>query len=681
MRTALLICASALSFVPPALAQDAPPSPPAEARVSYDAAFYTSFAPRTALDMVRQTPGFTLVEGAERRGFSGATGNVLIDGERPIAKSQTLADILQRIPAAQVVRIELWRGGDAAGDGSGHAVLANIVRTTSAGQGVWSLGAEYAGRAPVPNGWASWTGRIGKTDYGLGANGYSLMRNLPGDRVVLAGDGTLTETRVDRSPRSFYEFALNGEASRPMLGGKLHATGQVDRSRYQDDSSVVRFSPSGARLGDEHNPFTETRRTLEAGIDYERGLGAWNLTLAALTTRTHYTSHITSTSRNAAFVIGSIFTQDIARDSGETIVRATLSGAPLAGHRLEAGIEAALNTLGQRLDLELDLGAGPFGLPVPNSNLRVREHRAEAYLVDSWTLDSRWSLEARLAAEISRLSFTGDTDHATELAYLKPSIQLTRRLGTRNQLRARFYRDVGQLDFTDFVSAASLTDDIIKGGNPDLRPETSWRAELAADLRFGASGALGLTLFHHWISDAVDLVPIGPPGSRFDAPANIGKGTLNGAQVSLRLPLKPLIPGGSLTVDATWRSARVTDPLTGERRIISEFEDHAFKAEFRQDLPRRRGAWGATFTGKPYRTFYRFNEVERRRESPSLDLWVETTAIGKLRTRLTLLSLLGTPERRERTFFAPDRTGPVTAVERSRRNPGRWLLLTVSGSF
>jgi hypothetical protein len=105
---------------------------------------------------------------------------VLIDGERAIAKSQTLADILQRIPAAQVVRIELLRGAQAAGDASGFAIIANVVRTHSAGGGAWSLGYEIAQQhAPAPNGFLAWNGRIGTTDYGLGLNGYSCCANCP----------------------------------------------------------------------------------------------------------------------------------------------------------------------------------------------------------------------------------------------------------------------------------------------------------------------------------------------------------------------------------------------------------------------------------------------------------------------------------------------------------------------
>src|SRR5438445_3299736 len=106
------------------LASAATAMPPSASRVAYDAAYYARFSPSTALDMINQTPGFALEDTGTRRGFAGASGNVLVDGEHPIAKSQSLSDILQRIPAKQVLRIELLRGGEAGADASGHAVIA-----------------------------------------------------------------------------------------------------------------------------------------------------------------------------------------------------------------------------------------------------------------------------------------------------------------------------------------------------------------------------------------------------------------------------------------------------------------------------------------------------------------------------------------------------------------------------
>jgi len=86
-----------------------------EGAVAYAPDFFAQYAPQTALDMVRRVPGFSVDSGSDRRGFSGTGGNVLIDGARPSAKSQGLEDILGRIPAKQVVRLELIRGASSGG--------------------------------------------------------------------------------------------------------------------------------------------------------------------------------------------------------------------------------------------------------------------------------------------------------------------------------------------------------------------------------------------------------------------------------------------------------------------------------------------------------------------------------------------------------------------------------------
>jgi hypothetical protein len=645
-------------------------------RLVYQADFFARYSPRTALDMINETPGFVLEETTERRGFAGAVGNILIDGDRPIAKSQTLSDILQRIPASQVVRIEIVRGGD----DTGHAVVANVVRTHLASSGVYQFGFEYAGRIPAPNGWISWSGRSDKTDYGVGAAGYGFSRNLPGKRELLDGSGILIGTRKDESPRTFYQIGVNPELGRPTFGGRLHITGEAFQSRYQENSTVSTFDLSGNRTDFQRNPYSEFNRKLETGLDFDRPIGPWDLSLSALLTRNRFSSHIRSTDIEPSGTVGSIFQQQVARSTDESILRATLTRAWGSTQRIEVSAEGAINTLNQELALTLDLGTGAFPLPVPNSNLAVREDRGEAYMLHQWT-PKGWSIEIRLAAEASRLSFTGDANQSVSLAYFKPSIQIARNIGSRDQVRFHFYRDVGQLDFLDFVSVASPADQRINGGNPNLKPETSWRAEAVADLRFGSEGSLSLTLFHYWLSDAKDIVPVKTPTGIVDAPGNIGKGSVDGAHLTFTLPLKAILSGASLTVDGTLRRSRVTDPLTGNLRELSDYDHRLFKADFRQDLQKHKLSWGATYTDQPMHVFYRFAEIERDRDSPSLELWAERPVLGGLKTRLSLLSLLGQPQYRERIFFAPDRREVISLIERTHRYPGRWLNFTLSGSF
>ena len=102
----------------------------------------------------------------------------------------------------------------------------------------------------------------------------------------------------------------------------------------------------------------------------------------------------------------------------------------------------------------------------------------------------RWTLEAGGSVEASRLTQSGDATRETELTYWKPSIQLVRAIGERDQVRFRFYRDVGQLDFEDFVSAAEITG--LDRRSPAIQTcarRRSWRFEAAGDWRFGEDGA------------------------------------------------------------------------------------------------------------------------------------------------------------------------------------------------
>jgi len=403
------------------------------------------------------------------------------------------------------------------------------------------------------------------------------------------------------------------------------------------------------------------------------------MTLTALATRKRYESDVVSTHFDGADVQDSEFTQALRQRSGETIVRATFARDLSVGH-LEAGAEVAVNTLDGEMDLTADEGNGPVPVVVPNANLSVEENRGEAFVSHAWQINPLWSLDSRLAAEASRLSFTGDTEQSVSLTYVKPRVQLTRKFG-QHQLQMRVFRDVGQLDFTDFVSTARLADDLINGGNPDLRPQTAWAAEIEGDLRFASDAALRVRLFHHWLDDVVDFVPVGLPDALIDAPGNIGHGTMDGIEISLRMPLQPLLPGGTLTVAGTLRDTDVVDPLTGEHRQISDFVEDELKVELRQDLNTAKLAWGLTFQGSSGDSDFRSSEIDSFQELGRLDAFIETTWVAGTKIRLVLQNVLDDFEQRDRLFYTPDRNGVLSLSETARFYPDMWWMLTVAGNF
>ena len=96
MRFSAFLVSAAIGTVmaTPAFAQDtapaaeASPTPASSSRsTAYEAAYFTQFSPRTALDIAARVPGFSLDLGdTNTRGFAGAAGNVVINGARPSSK-------------------------------------------------------------------------------------------------------------------------------------------------------------------------------------------------------------------------------------------------------------------------------------------------------------------------------------------------------------------------------------------------------------------------------------------------------------------------------------------------------------------------------------------------------------------------------------------------------------------
>ncbi|MEO0591170.1 MAG: TonB-dependent receptor plug domain-containing protein, partial [Pseudomonadota bacterium] len=111
-----------------------------KARRSYTPEDFARFAPRSAFDMAEQVPGFSIREGDGARGLGQADTNVLINGRRISGKSNGPVAALQRIPAEEVVRLELVDGASLDIGGLTGQVL-NVI---TAGNGAISGQYRYA---------------------------------------------------------------------------------------------------------------------------------------------------------------------------------------------------------------------------------------------------------------------------------------------------------------------------------------------------------------------------------------------------------------------------------------------------------------------------------------------------------------------------------------------------------
>ena len=131
---------------------------------------FVRYAPNTALDMLNQVPGFLIKVVEERRGLGDESGNVLVNGQRVSGKSNDAEQALNRVPAADVLRIEICDGTAAGVSGAAGQTANVIVRPKGRrGQYTWRPQLVAPGGRPSPfGGEASISGLVGPIGYTLG---------------------------------------------------------------------------------------------------------------------------------------------------------------------------------------------------------------------------------------------------------------------------------------------------------------------------------------------------------------------------------------------------------------------------------------------------------------------------------------------------------------------------------
>lgn len=649
--------------------------PTTQGVISYPPAYFAEQRPSTALDMVQRLPGFSIDGGDDVRGFEGAAANVLIDGARPTSKTDDIEEILRRIPAAQVAHVELIRGGAPGIDMQGKSILANVVKVKGSGfQGLiqmannhvmddgrnrWGVRLEGSGQA----GPGSWEGSL---RYGQGLDDGA----GPGPHTRLAANGTpLILSEID-SHGAGAAWVGTAAYETPFAGGKLRVNVRGFWNWYDyNQLDWIRF-PAPAL---ESRHYSDDEYQAEFGGRYERGLGArTNLELVGLQKLAGHdiVSPFRSTGSNSDFFLD--------QKTSETIGRAVLKFRQSDSLSFEAGGEGALNIL----ESETDILANGVPVDLPAADVKVTEKRGEVFGKAVWKPFASLTLEGGLRYEGTDLSSEGDVSLEKTLYFAKPRFAATWAPDAKTQVRFRYERVVGQLDFDDFVADSSPNRGGLAVGNPDLSPEQAWVTEAAIERRFWTKGAVVLTVRHSKLTDVIDRAPIFAGGAYFDAPSNIGDGTKDELILNATLPLDAILKGAQLRGESTWRRSEVEDPTTHEDREISNLRPLEWEAHFTHDLPQYRTSWGVDVYGAWRQTSYRFDEIY----TDKLKTYVIVFAEWKPRPELTVRTELGNATERgfrhiDTRYGGPRNTSPIAYIDDSDIQFGRTLLLRIRKTF
>lgn len=591
--------------------QAAPSSPQPVGITTYGPAFFATAHPNTAFDMILRLPGFTFDAGATVRGFAGAAGNVLIDGRRPSTKTDSLDDILSRLPASGVARIELIRGAVPGIDMQGRTVLANVILKSGARTEVTAeVGINVYGDGRTPptlqidasrtNGDRSVSGSIGYYYEEGDEEGTGSIQREDGAGVPIWG-AAVKKFDIDKG------LKLRGQAQTPVLGGLLHLNAAFNYSttvKNEQDRMTFSAVGDGSESVDEHFRTTSG----EFGGDFTRKFGErTEIKLVALQS---LQSHTYSDVADQNLLLADFFEDQF---SGESILRGTATYTRSRNLSFEAGAEGAFNFLNGHSRYSED------GIPIalPNANVLVEERRGEAFATSTWRIGPSLNLEAGVRLESSTISQSGDTRQSESFFFPKPRVVLTWSPTPTFQTRLRLEREVGQLDFTDFVASTNLAVGSVNAGNANLQPERDWVVEAAFDKRFWGDGDVVLTLAHEALQQAIDVIPV----DGLNAPGNIGDGRRDTVELAVTAPLAKLgMRGGQLKIDGKWLDSRVIDPTTGQARMITLDQPFTGSVVLTNDVPSLKSTWTVNVTNGFRWQEYRIDEVLAYRYATQVDL-------------------------------------------------------------
>lgn len=691
-----LLFVSALSAAEPEVAQSVESATPDKAGpgesqvVTYEADFFVRYDPVTALDMVKQVPGFKLPRSGgfgnspNVRGFGAAAGNVLINGKRPSTKSDSMDDVLARIAAEDVLRLELIRGATGATDRdiTQGSVVVNVVLNNRAGgraPAPWEVALQYEDGAFSPFIEFAISTRRNKTKYLVGLKRTSFDWDVRGPEQF-------TSTTQPKEHRDEIQFRYGENLSLDLKLETQFNSGDTLRINTKGALKTNNGLEVSDRLigGDRTDLFLRSNASetdeFEFGGDYERDVSP-NLALKviALLSREHEDG---DSGLDIARGDGSteISLSSTASDEGETIGRLEFDWSKWDHHAIKFGSEIAHNYVESAFELFVDDGSGPVAVEVPGSNTRVSERRGEAFVSDTWSASNNVIVDMGFTVERSRIEQSGDVGNSRSFTYPKPVVGVTLSPSSLTQWRFRAERQVSQLDFFDFVSSSNFEDADLDFGNPDLRPERTWHLTSILERRFGDISVIEIGAFYDKIDDVEDLLPV---GERAEIVGNIGDGSRWGGSISLTVPLTILGLQDSrfdLTYEA--QDSSVTDPVTGGTRELSGESDQTLEASFRKELPKLNAAIGGNFNWGSTPTVFGFDELVAERPRSHMNFHLEARVWKGFKARFEVFNILDKPRTRRRTVFGGSRLSTEVEFEENRsRIDGQWFRLTLSGLF
>ena len=628
-------------------------------KIIYDQAYFRQYNITNAADAIKRIPGVENLSSGnnsyepgdnnKRRGFGSSGTQILINGERQSSKSNNIIKTLERINADSLIRIEVIRGTEAGLDVRSDGVIVNIIvdGNLSKDSGTWNAALGYLTSGSSNwRGIGSWSTKIKKTDIVLGF-----------------------ERIGDLNSRKYNEFTVDQEQS--LLYYRLRETIEyqssnrvnIDLNSKINDKSTIRintlvwfngkenapqiqeyFSPSDINNEAFYKKINwdriEDNDGWEFGGDWEHQINKnHSLKLRVVLTEENEDQNDISFLDDTENSYNNSTETNI-RKENERIIRLSFNKLIGKNSSLEYGLESAYNKLNSIFNLKFfDSNSIDTNACLINTSGLVEEDRYEGFLSYNLPLSKKIRLELALNYEWSEISQSGDINLSRKFKYWKPRIDLKWDYKKNRQLRINVERNVGQINFDDFISSYDQFEESIRAGNPDLRPETEWKLKVEHEWRLpNDGGVITLKGSAREIDGPVDRLPI----DGYAGIGNLGSGERTKATIDGSIRINKILEGGVFRFKSYLQSTKVTDPVSNIERDFTWYKRWETMIGLRQDIPGGKYSWAMTYRYQSQFNIYDPYLWGRFAEDPTLGFGFTAKLNPKLNLNFMVKKMLDT---------------------------------------
>ncbi len=671
------LCLSA----PCAFAQNTPP--PQTTASSYIPDDFKQFSPRTAMDLIANVPGFNIVEADQKRGLGQGGGNVLINGKRISTKSNDLRDILDQIPATNVVKIIVQDASHFNIPGL-SGIVANIETQSTGFKAQWEWNpvfrnhrAPWLGAAKI-----TLTGQKGPFDFNISLENEVRRNTARGPETLRDKNGILFEARDE-----YFHYDEDAPSISTHIGYESE-TGNVGSLNINYAKEDWAFTEWSKRSPTAASPYlhiykeSEDEWAAEINADYEFALGAGRLKLIGLHSQEDnpYYNQVHIALNDTDYEKGRAYSNH--SKEAESILRAEYSWAVDNTKDWQISAETAFNSLeSNSIEYVQFLDSLNFNAIADTASFdEVKEKRAELNITHGRPLTEKLKLQASVGGEFSQITQSGSGQAEREFFRPKGFLNLSYAAREDLALSARLDRQVGQLDFGDFIASRDISEGNDNATNTDIVPEQSWKLAFEMTKHHGPYGSVTLGVFGEEVEDIVEQIPL---DANNEAPGNLDSAQRYGVEITGTFNFDPLgIKGLKLDYQANANDSRLKDPLTNKNRRIGGQTMSYLELDMRYDIPNTNWAISGYYERVRWAFDPRLNlNLRQYNDIPFTGLTVEHKDIFGMQASLGVRNLGNQEESIFKEVYVDRRDGPVARTEYRIRRYEPYIVFSLKGEF